>query len=80
MTNTINAPILLDCYVNLYTKERKDEEVTVKQYFYIVGSLIYPYLRTRPDISYVVVTLSRLNSRPLEIHIIVAKRVLQYLK
>jgi hypothetical protein len=52
----------------------------VKQYLRIVGSLMYASLGTRPDISYAVTTLSRFNSRPLEMHMTAAKRVLRYLK
>jgi hypothetical protein len=80
MTNAINAQTPVDYHVDLYNKESNDKEVDVKHYLCIVGSLIYLSLRRRPDISYVVTTLSRFNSIPLEMHMIVAKRVLLYLK
>jgi hypothetical protein len=80
MTNAIKAPTRLDCHVDLYNKECKDKEVDVKQYLHIVSSLMYASLGTRPDISYAVTTLSRFNSRRLEMHMTAAKRVLRYLK
>lgn len=80
MTNAINAPTPLDYHVDLYNKECKDKELAVKQYLCIVGSLMYASLGTRADISYVITTLSRFNSRPLEMHMTAAERVLWYLK
>jgi hypothetical protein len=80
MTNAINASTPLDGNVNLYNEECEDKEADVKQYLRIVVSSMYASLGTRPDISYAVTTLSRFNSKPREMHMTAAKRVLGYLK
>ena len=52
----------------------------VKEYQAIVGSLIYLWTQTRPDISFAVQKLARYNLNPSEAAMAAAKRVLRYLK
>jgi hypothetical protein len=49
-------------------------------YQQMVGSLMYLASRTRPDITYAVVVLSRVCSHPTAEHMVMAKRVLRYLQ
>jgi hypothetical protein len=49
-------------------------------YLSIVGSLMYLAMGTRPDIAFAVAALSRHNSRPTELHLTAAKRILRYLR
>ena len=46
----------------------------------MTGSIMYAMLGTRPDLAYVVSTLSRFNSRPIATHHVAAKRCLRYLQ
>jgi hypothetical protein len=48
-------------------------------YMYLIGSLMYIALATRPDIAFAVTALSRYNEIPLQMHLTAAKRVLRYL-
>ena len=51
-----------------------------KDYRGLIGSLSYLSITTRPDISFIAHCLSRYVNDPTEVHWIVAKRVLRYLK
>ena len=51
-----------------------------KLYQSIVGALLYAANGTRPDIAYMIASLSRFVSTPLQAHLAAAKRVLRYLK
>ena len=55
------------------------ELVVVTQYKQIIGSLMY-LTYTRPDICFVVNTLSQYLVQPRCVHLIVAKHVMRYLK
>ena len=55
------------------------ELVDVTQYRQIIGSLMY-LTNTRPDICFVVNTLSQNLVKPRCVHLIVAKHVMRYLK
>jgi len=62
-------------------KDRGEKELKdITDYQAVMGSGMYAALATRPDISYVVTTLSGYNSQPFTSHMSAAKRVLQYLK
>ena len=55
------------------------ELVDVTQYRQIIGSLMY-LTNTRPDICFVVNTLSQYLVQPRQVHMVVAKHVMRYLK
>jgi hypothetical protein len=57
-----------------------DEEIDQQFYLLIVGSLMYAALGTRPDILFLVSSLSRSNIDPRTRHLTAAKRILRYLK
>ena len=46
----------------------------------IIGSLMYAYVGTRPDLAFSVTLLSQFSACPNNSHLIAAKRVLRYLK
>lgn len=62
------------------TKDDQDCPADHKEYLAVVGSLMYASLGGRPDISYAVALLSRLNIDPRTRHLMAAKCVLRYLK
>jgi hypothetical protein len=70
--------VMLDLAEDQGKKELEQEDIT--DYQAVVGSVMYPAVATRPDISYAVAALSRYISRPFTSHMTAAKRVLQYLK
>ena len=47
---------------------------------FMIGSMMYPMIQTRPDICFAITVLSRYNQNPNFKHIVAAKRVLRYLK
>ena len=49
------------------------------QYRHIIGSLMY-LMNTRPNIFFVVNTLSQYLVKPIWVHLIAAKHVMRYLK
>jgi hypothetical protein len=49
-------------------------------YHEAIGSLMWACLRTRPDITFAVTTLSRFSKDPGEVHWIAVKQVLRYLR
>ena len=55
------------------------ELVDVTQYRQIIGSLMY-LTNTRPDICFVVNTLSQYLVQPRRVHLVAAKHVMKYLK
>ena len=55
------------------------ELVDVTQYKQIIGSLMY-LTNTRPDICFVVKTLSQYLVQPRQVHLIAAKHVMRYMK
>ena len=63
------------------SKPQQDEEqVDLKLYQSIVGSLIYAAISTRPDISHAVNMISRYLANPGPAHLVAAKRILRYIK
>ena len=54
--------------------------VNCNEYQSKLGKIIYAMLGTRPDLSFVISTLSKFNSAPTDSHLFAAKRVLRYLK
>jgi len=49
------------------------------QYQWLVGSLLYLALCTRPDIAYVAMALGQYNTNPSQSHLLATKGVLCYL-
>jgi len=58
----------------------KDEQRTTKLYRELIGCLMYLVTHSRPDILYVVIFLSRTQSKPSDTHWMYLKRILRYLK
>ena len=51
-----------------------------KLYQQMIGSLLYLMIRTRPDISYSITTLSQFNNYPSKLHHAYVKRIFRYIK
>ncbi|CAL1409822.1 unnamed protein product [Linum trigynum] len=62
-----------------FTKAGDGISVNSTEYKQLIGSLLYVTV-TRPDIMYIVCTLSRFMESPMRQHMLAAKRVLRYLK
>jgi hypothetical protein len=62
------------------TTEEEKEQMKLKPYESIVGSLLYAAISTRPDISHAVNMVSRFMKNPGEKHWIACKRILRYLR
>lgn len=60
-------------------RDENGAELNGTQYRQLVGSIMY-IRATRPDIAYVVSLISRYMSRPTELHLLAAKRILRYLQ
>jgi len=65
--------------VTITSTDDTSEAVDVTLYWKIIGSLIY-LTNTRPDICFVVNTLSQYMVNPKQVHLIGAKHVMRYLK
>lgn len=74
--NPVQNPIVPGCKL---FRDENGREVDGTYYRQLVGSMMY-ITTTRPDIVFVVRLLSRYMSRPTELHLLVAKRVLRYLQ
>ena len=59
--------------------DASSESVDVTMYRQLIGSLMY-LTNTRPDICFVVNTLSQFLTDPRNVHLIVAKHILRYLR
>ena len=55
-------------------------EKLVKEYQALVGSFLYPKVHTFPEISWQVSILSKYMIRPGPTHLVIAKKLLRYLK
>jgi hypothetical protein len=60
-------------------QDTTSEIVDSTLYRKIVGSLMY-LMNTRPDICFVVNTLSQHLEKPIQVHLVAAKHLLRYLK
>ncbi|GAA0159622.1 transmembrane signal receptor [Lithospermum erythrorhizon] len=74
--NSVLCPMLPGTTFDKDIGGRQIDETYYKQ---IVGSLMY-LTNTRPDMTFAVSILSRFMSKPTELHLQLAKRVLRYLK
>jgi len=72
----VKSPIVSGSKVNKDVNGMLVDDINFKQ---IVGSLMY-LTATRPDIMFSVSLISRYLSRPTELHLQAAKRILRYLK
>ncbi|XP_021723903.1 uncharacterized protein LOC110691290 [Chenopodium quinoa] len=70
--------ILIDPHLKL-TAKNGDLLPNVTEYQRLIGRLIYLGL-TRPDITYVVNTMSQFMQHPTSVHMQATKRILRYLK
>ena len=59
--------------------DASSESVDAMMYRQMIGSLMY-LTNTRPDICFAVNTLSQFLTDPINVHLIVAKHVLRYLR
>lgn len=76
--NSVQNPIVPGIKI---TKEIGNDERTDKSHYrQLIGCLLYLTTATRPDLSYVVSLLSRFMENPSAKHMLLAKRVLRYLK
>ena len=75
-SNLVSSPIVLGVKLN-----KDDQGVQVDESYYrqIVGSLMY-LTTTRPNMMFSVSLISRFMSRPTELHLQAAKRILRYLQ
>ena len=74
--NLINTPSEFGMKLNKDNGGKKVDDTLYKK---IVGSLMY-LTTTRPDIIHVVSVISRYMECPIEIHLLAAKRIFQYLQ
>lgn len=75
--NKVSTP--LDLNQDLFVCGEADENLRVP-YQELIGCLTNVAQSTRPDIAYAIGLLSRFNQSYSQIHLIAAKRVLQYLQ
>ena len=75
-------PMWTPADANIKLKKPKGQEEILKDIPYqeIIGCLLYLSQVTRPDIAYIVNSLSRYNSQPTNEHWVALKRVMRYLK
>ena len=76
---------MMDCMTTTMASNLKllsdasSETVHATMYHEMIGSLIY-LTNTRPDICFVVNTLSQFLTEPRNVHLIAAKHILRYLR
>ena len=75
-SNSIGSPIVLGFKINRDGNGNSVDETYSKQ---LVGSLMY-LTATRLDMMFVTCLISRYMTKPMEIHLQIAKRAFQYLK
>lgn len=75
-SNSVLNPIVLGFNIH---KDENGVKVDSSLYKQMVGSMMY-LTATRPDVMYAVSLISRYMSKPTEIHLMAAKRILRYLQ
>ena len=75
-SNEVHNPIVPGSKIS---KDEKGVEVDSILYKQMVGSMMY-LTATRPDIMFAVSLISRYMSKPTELHLMAAKRILRYLQ
>ncbi|KAI0983118.1 hypothetical protein GJ496_003169 [Pomphorhynchus laevis] len=66
--------------IRLEVNDNTSKSIDQKLYQYIIGSLLYKAICTRPDKAYAVGILSRFNISSNESHLTAAKQVMRYLR
>ena len=80
MVNAYTKIIPADPHVNLSKYADIDKPIDQRHHPSITASLSYAPLGTRPGIASIVANLAQYNTDPRSVHLMAAKRVLQYLK
>jgi len=80
MSNSRPVATPLDPNMPLRKAEPGTEVEDIGVYQSVIGSLMYAVTGTRPDLAHTVTLLSQFSSRPNEVHLQAAKRVLRYLR
>jgi len=78
--NSARTPLPRDLNLSLMDSPEEVDSKLQSMYRAIVGSLMYLYQWTRPDLGFAVTFLSRYLHKPGEKHMLAAKHVLRYLK
>jgi hypothetical protein len=78
--NPVKTPLPRDMNLSLMDCPDEVDPKLQREYRAIVGSLMYLYQWTRPDLGFAVTFLSRYLHKPGEKHFLAAKHVLRYLK
>jgi len=78
--NSARTPLPRDLNLSLMDSPEEVDPKLQSMYRAIVGSLMYLYQWTRPDLGFAVTFLSRYLHKPGEKHLLAAKHVLRYLK
>ena len=69
-----------DVNVSLKKDDKFSNAIDPVWYQSMVGSLLYAFIATRPDIAQAVGAVSKFNSNPSEAHSIAVKQIMRYLK
>ena len=69
-----------DANVKLVKNDGVSKPLNQMNYQSMVGSLLYAFIATRPDIAQAVEAVSKFNSCPTEAHLTAVKRIFYYLK
>lgn len=80
---TISTPLEVNIKITKEASPRSEDEraeMKNRPYRELVGGIIYLANATRPDIAFAASILSRFSTNPGELHWMLAKRVLRYLK
>lgn len=80
---TISTPLEVNIKITKEASPRSEDEraeMKNRPYRELVGGIIYLANATRPDLAFAVSILSRFSTNPGELHWMLAKRVLRYLK
>ena len=75
-----NTRIDKSCWPELDSNEFRDLSKMRTLYMSLVGKLSYLSVVSRPDLSFVVSSLSQVPKNPAQKHWLLAKKVLRYLK
>lgn len=76
-TSRVSTPMVAN--IKLETTDKMDQPVDGSKYSFILGSLSYLAIGTRPDISVSVNYLARFSSRPEDTHWAALKHLLRYI-
>src|SRR5208337_2666926 len=60
-------------------REPHEDQFNVKEYQYMIRSLLYAVLMTRPDILYAICALSQFSSDPSQAHVRMVRNIFRYL-